>query len=164
MTPAEPAPGQPRGNPLPSRRRVVPEGGRDQRRDRCAGDQDAAVWHQEPDLPDPGAPSGSSNRPPQLPDSWTSWAATALRLPRSAAASFLSGDVNEGCRDEAVALPVVVILGADVTESGHARGSRRWSPWVVLVAALVVGGCTSGRRVRRPPVPPRPPPAPLRVV
>ena len=43
-------------------------------------------------------------------------------------------------------LPVVVIAiqGADVTESEHARGSRRWSPWMVLVAALVVGGCTNG--------------------
>jgi hypothetical protein len=34
--------------------------------------------------------------------------------------------VNAGCRDEAVALPVVVIAkqGADVTESELARGSR----------------------------------------
>jgi hypothetical protein len=39
-------------------------------------DPDAAVWHREADLPDPGAPSGSSSRPPELPDSWTSWAAT----------------------------------------------------------------------------------------
>ena len=31
-----------------------------------------------------------------------------------------------------------------MTESEHARGSRRWWPWAVLVAALVVGGCTSG--------------------
>ncbi|MGH3174588.1 MAG: S1C family serine protease, partial [Streptosporangiaceae bacterium] len=31
-----------------------------------------------------------------------------------------------------------------MTESEHARGSRRWSPWVALVAALVVGGCTTG--------------------
>ena len=43
-------------------------------------------------------------------------------------------------------LPVVMIAiqGADVTESERARGSRRWSPWMVLVAALVVGGCTTG--------------------
>jgi hypothetical protein len=34
-------------------------------------DQDAAVWHQEADPPDPGTPSGASSRPPQLPDSWT---------------------------------------------------------------------------------------------
>ena len=31
-----------------------------------------------------------------------------------------------------------------MTESEHARGSPRWSPWVALVAALVVGGCTTG--------------------
>ena len=31
-----------------------------------------------------------------------------------------------------------------MTESERARGSRRWSPWVALVAALVVGGCTNG--------------------
>ena len=31
-----------------------------------------------------------------------------------------------------------------MTEPEHARGSRRWSSWVVLVAALVVGGCTTG--------------------
>ena len=36
--------------------------------------QDAAVWHQEADLPDPVRRPGSSSRPPQLPDSWTSWA------------------------------------------------------------------------------------------
>ena len=30
-----------------------------------------------------------------------------------------------------------------MTELEHARGSRRWSPWVALVAALVVGGCTT---------------------
>jgi putative serine protease PepD len=34
--------------------------------------------------------------------------------------------------------------GADVTEPEHAPGSRHWLPWVALVAALVVGGCTSG--------------------
>jgi hypothetical protein len=34
---AEPAPGQLRRDPLPLRDRVVLEGGRDQRRDRCAG-------------------------------------------------------------------------------------------------------------------------------
>ena len=26
-----------------------------------------------------------------------------------------------------------------MTESEHARASRRWSPWVVLMAALVTG-------------------------
>jgi len=31
-----------------------------------------------------------------------------------------------------------------VTESKHAPGSRRWPPWVALVAVLVVGGCTTG--------------------
>jgi len=41
---------------------------------------DAAVWHQEADLPDPGAPFGVPSRPPQLPDSWTPWAAAKLRL------------------------------------------------------------------------------------
>ncbi len=34
--------------------------------------------------------------------------------------------------------------GAVVTESKHAPGSRHWSPWVTLVAVLVVGGCTTG--------------------
>jgi 3-oxoacyl-[acyl-carrier protein] reductase len=38
-------------------------------------DPDAAVWHQEADLSDPDSPPGSSSRPPQLPDSWTSWSA-----------------------------------------------------------------------------------------
>jgi hypothetical protein len=57
MTPAEPAPGQLRRDLLPLRGRVARPGGRDQRRDRGAGRQDAAVWHQEADLPDPGAPS-----------------------------------------------------------------------------------------------------------
>jgi hypothetical protein len=37
MTPAEPAPGPLRRDPLPLRGRVVLEGGRDQRRDRNAG-------------------------------------------------------------------------------------------------------------------------------
>src|SRR6202000_658406 len=89
--------------------------------------------------------SGASSRPSQLPRPCTSGPAPTLRLPRPAAASLLSGDVNAGCRDEAVMLPVVVVAiqGADVTESEHARGSRRWSPWMVLVAALVVGGCTN---------------------
>jgi len=42
--------------------------------------------------PEPAAvASGASSRPPQLPDSWTSWTATTLRLPRPAAASLLSG-------------------------------------------------------------------------
>ena len=31
-----------------------------------------------------------------------------------------------------------------MTESKHAPGSRRWPPWVALVAVLVVGGCTTG--------------------
>ena len=44
-------------------------------------DPDGAVWHQKADLPDLSAPSGLSNRPPELPDSWTSWAAATRRLP-----------------------------------------------------------------------------------
>src|SRR5215813_6486039 len=31
-----------------------------------------------------------------------------------------------------------------MTESEHAPDARRWSPWMVLMAALVVGGCTTG--------------------
>ena len=31
-----------------------------------------------------------------------------------------------------------------MTESEHAPDARRWSPWIVLMAALVVGGCTNG--------------------
>ena len=57
MTPAEPAPGQLRRDLLLLRGPVARPGGRDQRRDRGAGRQDAAVWHQEADLPDLGAPS-----------------------------------------------------------------------------------------------------------
>ena len=57
MTPAEPAPGQLRRDLLPLRGRVARPEGRDQRRDRALAGQDAAVWHQEVDLWDPGAPS-----------------------------------------------------------------------------------------------------------
>jgi len=42
-------------------------------------DPDAAVWHQEAGLPEPGAPSRLTDSPPQFPDSWTSWAATRRR-------------------------------------------------------------------------------------
>jgi len=34
--------------------------------------------------------------------------------------------------------------GADLTESKHARRSRRWLPWVAAVVALVVGGVVGG--------------------
>lgn len=71
MTPAVPASGQPRRDPLPCPagscgQEAVTSGVTDAR-----ADQDAAVWRQEADLPDRGAPSGASSRPPQLPDSWT---------------------------------------------------------------------------------------------
>ena len=57
MTPAEPAPGQLCPDPLPLRGRISQVGGRDRRRDRRWLAPDAAVWHQEADLSDPGAPS-----------------------------------------------------------------------------------------------------------
>ena len=76
MTPAEPATGQPHRDPLPLHGRVALKEAVTSGVTEAPADPDAAVWHREADLPDPGAPSGSSSRPPQLPDSWTSWAAT----------------------------------------------------------------------------------------
>lgn len=40
---------------------------------------DPAVWHQEADLSDPGAPSRLIEPAAEFPDFWTSWAATRRR-------------------------------------------------------------------------------------
>jgi hypothetical protein len=74
MTPAEPAPGQLAGTCC---RCAAGSRGQEAVTSGVTGvqaGQDVAVWHQEVDLRIPVRRLGSSSRPPQLPDSWTSWA------------------------------------------------------------------------------------------
>jgi len=72
VTPAEPAPGQLRRDLLPLRGRARGQEAVTSGVTEALAGQDAALWHQEADLPDPVRRPGSSSRPPQLPDFWTS--------------------------------------------------------------------------------------------